>query len=70
MFKFLEDLESFTKKVIPEGSSEIQIKEMRKAYIAGSKMTMTRIAGNNTEMALDYCEDIDDMFEYITEGQT
>ena len=66
MFEFSKNLQSFTEKVIPKDASETQVKEMRKAFIAGAKITAYNALEN--EDFMDYVEEIDEMFEFISQG--
>ena len=63
---FLEDMKSFVKKVIPKDAPDIQIEEMRKAFVSGAKIVSNRCKTLDADDLSWYCEQIDDMFEYIT----
>lgn len=63
MLDFNKDMQSFVEKVIPKDASETQIKEMRKAFISGAKITAYRAL--NDEDFIDYIEEIDDMFNLV-----
>ena len=64
MFSFLQDLQDFTEKVIPDNAPEIQIKEMRKAFVAGAKLASHKSHTLSADDFMDYRTGIDDMFEY------
>ncbi len=68
MNTFQNDLKSFVEKVIPEGAPDIQVQEMRKAFVAGAKAAAHHAVYD--EDFIEYADDIDDMFEFITDGRT
>ena len=68
MNEFQEDLQSFTKKVIPNGAPDVQVQEMRRAFVSGAKIMALHAITD--EDFMDYVEAVDEMFEYITEGKT
>ena len=67
MFNFSGDLENFVLSVIPENAPEIQKREMKVAFTAGAKLAALRMNQKDKIDTERYVENIDEMFEYLTQ---
>ena len=62
---FKKDVDTFLEKVVPENASDIQIGEMRKAFISGAELAVTVFKGFPPEAFLNYVEQIGSEFDSI-----
>ena len=65
MLYFNEDLKNFIDAVVPKDAPDIQVDEMRKAFISGAKIMHMRVGVLEVDEIMDYIEEVDDMFNLV-----